>query len=107
MQSAWQLSSGVEQAVSIDHLFSQCDCVSVHVPLLDATRGLVSAERISMMPRGGVLVNLARGGICDEDAVVAALDSDQLHSYVCDFPTGAMLQHAKVLAFPHLGTKHQ
>ena len=56
-----------------------------------------------MMPRGGVLLNLARGGICDEDAVVAALDSDQLHSYVCDFPTGAMLQHAKVLAFPHLG----
>ena len=103
VQSAWQLSSGVEQAVSIDHLFSQCDCVSVHVPLLDATRGLVSAERINMMPRGGVLVNLARGGICDEDAVVAALDSDQLHSYVCDFPTGAMLQHAKVLAFPHLG----
>jgi len=72
VQSAWQLSSGVEQAVSIDHLFSQCDCVSVHVPLLDATRGLVSAERINMMPRGGVLVNLARGGICDEDAVVAA-----------------------------------
>ena len=103
VQSAWQLSSCVQQAVSIDHLFTQCDSVSVHVPLLDATRGLVSAERIKMMPKGGVLVNLARGGICDEQAVVDALDAEHLHAYVCDFPSGAMLKHPKVLAFPHLG----
>ena len=103
VQSAWQLSSGVEEAVSIDHLFSQCDAISVHVPLLDATRGLASAERLAMMPRGGVLINLARGGICDDEAVLAALDSGQLHSYVIDFPTGALLQHPKVISFPHLG----
>ena len=103
VQSAWQLSSGVEEAVSIDHLFSQCDAISVHVPLLDATRGLASAERIAMMPKGGVLINLARGGICDDEAVLAALDSGQLHSYVIDFPTGALLQHPKVISFPHLG----
>ncbi len=59
VQSAWQLSSGVEKAVSVDHLFSQCDAVSVHVPLLDATRGIVNADRIKMMPKGGVIVNLA------------------------------------------------
>jgi D-3-phosphoglycerate dehydrogenase len=103
VQSAWQISSGVQQAVSIDHLFSQCDAVSVHVPLLDATRGLVSADRIKMMPKGGILVNLARGGICDDQAVIAALDRGHLHSYVCDFPTGALLAHPKVIAFPHLG----
>ena len=103
VQSAWQLSSGVEQAVSVDHLFSQCDSVSVHVPLLDATRGLVSAERIKMMPKGGVIVNLARGGICDDQAVLAALDSGQLHRYVIDFPTAALLAHDKVISFPHLG----
>ncbi len=103
VQSAWQLSSGVEKAVSIDHVFSQCDAISVHVPLLDATRGLASAERIAMMPKGGVLVNLARGGICDDQAVLAALDSGHLHSYVIDFPTGAMLKHSKVISFPHLG----
>jgi D-3-phosphoglycerate dehydrogenase len=103
VQSAWQLSSGVEKAVSIDHLFSQCDAISVHVPLLDATRGLASAERIAMMPKGGVLVNLARGGICDDEAVLAALDSGHLHSYVIDFPTGALLKHPKVISFPHLG----
>lgn len=103
VQSAWQLSSGVEQAVSVDHLFSQCNAVSVHVPLLDATRGLVSAERIKMMPKGGVIVNLARGGICDDDAVLAALDRGHLHRYVIDFPTAALLAHEKVIAFPHLG----
>jgi len=103
VQSAWQLSSGVEQAVSIDHLFSQCDAISVHVPLIDATRNLVSAERIKMMSKGGVVVNLARGGICDEEAVIAALDDGHLHAYVCDFPTKALLAHPKVIGFPHLG----
>ena len=103
VQSAWQLSSGVEEAVSVDHLFIQCDAISVHVPLLDATRGLASAERIAMMPKGGVLVNLARGGICDDEAVLAALDSGHLHSYVIDFPTGPLLKHPKVISFPHLG----
>ncbi len=103
VQSAWQLSSEVEQAVSIDHLFSRCDAVSVHVPLMDATRGLVSAERIRMMPQGGVIVNLARGGICDDEAVLAALDDGHLHRYVIDFPTAALLGHDKVISFPHLG----
>ncbi len=103
VESAWQLSSGVQQAVSIDHLFSQCDAVSVHVPLLDATRGLVSAERIAMMPPGGVVVNLARGGICDDQAVLAALDDGHLHRYVIDFPTADLLAHKKVISFPHLG----
>ena len=103
VQSAWQLSSGVEQAVSVDHLFSQCDAVSVHVPLLDETRGLVSAERIKMMREGSTVINLARGGICDDAAVLAALDSGHLNAYVIDFPTGALLSHPKVISFPHLG----
>ncbi len=103
VQSAWQLDSGVEKAVSIDELFTKCDAVSVHVPLLDATRNMVSAQRIAMMPKGGVIVNLARGGICDDDAVLTALDNDHLHAYVIDFPTGALLKHPKVISFPHLG----
>lgn len=103
VQSAWQLSSGVEQAAGLDHLFSQCDAVTVHVPLIDATRGMVSAERLAMMPPGGVIVNLARGGICDDDAVLASLDSGHTHGYVIDFPTKQLLDHDKVLSFPHLG----
>jgi D-3-phosphoglycerate dehydrogenase len=103
VQSAWQLSRKIQQALSLDHLFSQCDAVTVHVPLLDATKGIVSKERLAMMPKGGIIVNLARGGICDDAAVLAALDSGHLHSYVIDFPTSALMNHKKVLSFPHLG----
>ncbi|MEL6108202.1 MAG: phosphoglycerate dehydrogenase [Planctomycetota bacterium] len=103
VESAWKLSRNVEQAISLDHLFSQCDAITVHVPLLDATRGLVNKERIAMMPEGGIIVNLARGGICDDEAVLAALDANHLSAYVIDFPTGALLKHPKVLSFPHLG----
>jgi D-3-phosphoglycerate dehydrogenase len=56
-----------------------------------------------MMPKGGVVVNLARGGICDDGAVLAALDSGRLRAYVIDFPTAALLAHPKVISFPHLG----
>lgn len=103
VQSAWQLSSGVEKAVNLDHLFSQCDAITVHVPLIDATKGLVNADRLKMMPKGGIVLNLARGGICDDAAVLASLDSGHLKSYIVDFPTGALLKHPKVLSFPHLG----
>ncbi|MEO1618745.1 MAG: phosphoglycerate dehydrogenase [Planctomycetota bacterium] len=103
VENAWRLSRNTKQALSLDHLFSECDAISVHVPLLDATRGLVSKERIAMLNDGAIVVNLARGGICDDDAVLSALDSGKLSSYVIDFPTGALLQHPKVLSFPHLG----
>lgn len=103
VDNAWRLSRNVKQAVNIDHLFSQCDAVTVHVPLIDATKGLVSKERIESMNDGGIIVNLARGGICDDDAVLAALDSGKLNSYVIDFPTGALLKHDKVISLPHLG----
>ena len=103
VENAWRLSRNVEQAINIDHLFSQCDAVSVHVPLIEPTKGLVSKERIESMNDGGVIVNLARGGICDDEAVLAALDSGKLSSYVIDFPTGALLKHPKVVSFPHLG----
>lgn len=103
VQSAWQLSRKIKQALSLDHLFSQCDAITVHVPLLDQTKDLVSKERVAMMPKGGIVVNLARGGICDDDAVLAALDSGHLHSYVIDFPTSQLMTHKKVLSFPHLG----
>jgi D-3-phosphoglycerate dehydrogenase len=103
VENAWRLSRNIQQAVNLDHLFSQCDAVSVHVPLIDATKNLVNKERIEMMNDGGVIVNLARGGICDDDAVLAALDSGKLSSYVIDFPTAALLNHEKVISFPHLG----
>lgn len=103
VERAWQMSSGVEQAASLDHLFGQADFVTVHVPLLDATRGLVNAERLGLMKADAILLNFARGGIVDEEAVIEALDAGRLASYVCDFPTNANRRHPRVTALPHLG----
>ncbi len=103
VQRAWQLSSGVEQALSLDDLFARCDMVTVHVPLNDATRGLVNENRVRLMRRGGVVLNFARAGIVDDAAALGALDSGHLSAYVCDFPSRAIKDHPKVIALPHLG----
>ena len=103
VQRAWELSSTVQQALSLDDLFARCDFISVHVPLNDATRNLVNAARIQLMPKGGVVLNFARGGIVDSAAVVAALDAGHLHAYVCDFPSNPLKDHPKVVTLPHLG----
>jgi D-3-phosphoglycerate dehydrogenase len=103
VQRAWQLSSGVGQALSLDDLFARCDVVTMHVPLTDATRGLVNEARLKLMPRGGAILNFARAQIVDEAAVLAALDAGHLASYICDFPTRAVKSHPRVVALPHLG----
>ncbi len=103
VQRAWQLSSSVEQALSLDDLFGRSDVVSVHVPLNAATRGLVNEARLKLLRKGGVVLNFARAPIVDSGAVLAALDGGQLRAYVCDFPSNALKSHPKVVALPHLG----
>jgi D-3-phosphoglycerate dehydrogenase / 2-oxoglutarate reductase len=103
VQRAWQLSSGVEQALSIDDLFARSDLVTVHVPLGDATRGLVSAAHIRLMRRGSAVLNFARAEIVVEQDVLAALDTGQLSAYVSDFPAALSKGHPRVIALPHLG----
>ncbi len=103
VQRAWELSSQVQQAVSLDDLFARSDVISVHVPMNDATRNLVNAARLKLMRPGSVVLNFARGGIVDAKAVVEALDAGHLHAYVCDFPSNALKDHPKVVTLPHLG----
>src|SRR5215470_2001092 len=103
VQRAWQLSSNVEQALSLDDLFVRSDIISVHVPLTPETRGLVNEARLKLMRKNGVILNFARAPIVDEKAVVAALDDGRLQGYVCDFPTNATKDHPKIVTLPHLG----
>ncbi|MCW5569921.1 MAG: phosphoglycerate dehydrogenase [Steroidobacteraceae bacterium] len=103
VQRAWQLSSSVEQALSLDDLFARADIISVHVPLNDQTRGLVSAARLALMKKGGVVLNFARAPIVDDQAVIASLDAGHLHGYVCDFPKNGLKDHPRVVTLPHLG----
>jgi D-3-phosphoglycerate dehydrogenase len=103
VRRAWQLSAGVEHAETLDHLFQHADAVTIHVPLVEGTRNLVNRDRLALMPDGGVIVNFARGGVVDDAAVLAALDSGKLDTYVTDFPTPETIAHDKVVALPHLG----
>ena len=103
VRNAWQLSSGVEQEDTLDQLFQRADFVTVHVPLVDATRNMVNADRLALMNDNAVLINFARGGVVDDAAAMAALDSGKLQAYVTDFPTPELIAHPKVVALPHLG----
>lgn len=103
VQSAWKLASEVEQALSVDDLLSKADFVTFHVPLTDATANTINAERIKLMKPGSVLLNFARNGIIDDQAVVAALDKGHLYAYVCDFPSNLLKDHPRVITLPHLG----
>ena len=103
VQRAWQLSSNVEQALSLDDLFARSDAISVHVPQTPDTKGLVNAARLKLMKKGGVILNFSRAAIVDDKAVVAALDDGRLHAYICDFPKNDLKSHSKVVTLPHLG----
>jgi D-3-phosphoglycerate dehydrogenase len=103
VDAAWRLPSSVRKAHSIEELLKQSDFVTLHVPLVAATRNLIDAKRLAVTKSGAVLLNFARDGLVDEDAVVAALREHRLKYYLCDFPSAALLREPRVTALPHLG----
>ncbi len=103
IERAWELSPEVHQATSVDEVLAKADFVSFHVPLIDATRNLINAERLAFMKDNVVVLNFAREGIVDEAAMVAALDAGKAHAYVSDFPGNLTKNHPRCLTFPHLG----
>ena len=107
VDAAWRLSSEVKRVLTVDDIVKHSDFITLHVPLIDATRHLINAERIAMMKQGTVLINFAREGVIDEQAVIDGLDSKKLRAYVCDFPTARMKSHPGVVALPHLGASTQ
>lgn len=107
VQGAWQLSSNVKQASSVDDLLSKSDFVTFHVPLVDATRNLINAERLKIMKDNIVILNFARNGIVDDEAMVQALDDGKAYAYVCDFPSNLLKDHPRVITLPHLGASTQ
>ncbi len=103
VEGAWSLSSQVKKAQSIEELLKHSDFVTLHVPLLDATRGLINGARVQAMKAGSVLLNFSRDAIVDSDAVLAGLQAKHLRSYVCDFPAARLQGQAHVVTLPHLG----
>jgi D-3-phosphoglycerate dehydrogenase / 2-oxoglutarate reductase len=103
VDAAWSLPAQVKKATSVNEVLKNATFVSLHVPLVDATRHLVNDKNVAMLKPGSVLLNFSREGVVDDAAVLAALDAKQLGWYVCDFPSGAILKHPRVVALPHLG----
>jgi D-3-phosphoglycerate dehydrogenase len=103
VDAAWSLPSQVQRAASVDEVLKNAQLVSLHVPLVAATRHLVNAQNLRLMRPESVLLNFSRDGVVDDAAVVAALDGRQLGCYVCDFPHAVLLRHPRVIALPHLG----
>jgi len=103
VEAAWQLSSNVKRAANLNSLLARSDYVTLHVPMIEATRGLMNNDAFSAIKEGAKLINLARGELVEEAAVISALDSGKLTSYIADFPSEALIAHNKVILFPHLG----
>ncbi|MFM9836583.1 MAG: phosphoglycerate dehydrogenase [Methylophilaceae bacterium] len=107
VDQAWRLSSLVKRAHSVEDLLKHSDFVTLHVPLIPATKHMINAERLALMKHSAVLLNFSREGIVEEGAVKVALDAKKLQSYICDFPTSTLKDHPHVVALPHLGASTQ
>jgi len=103
VEAAWRLPSEVQRMENVQSLFSRSDFVSLHLPVLDSTRGLISEEMLTHFRKGSCLLNFAREEIVVTEAVVAALDSGQLRCYVADFPNPLLLGRTDTLLMPHIG----
>ncbi len=107
VDNAWRLPASVRRANSIDEVMKGADFVSLHVPLVEATRNLIDAARLAGARRGLVLLNFSREGIVDEAAVLHSIVEKRLRMYVTDFPSPRLQGNAAVLALPHLGASTQ
>ncbi len=103
VESAWSLSRTITQAKTTEEVYAKADYISVHVPLMDATKGLIGEESISEMKDGVKILNFSRAGLIDDAAMARALESGKVGNYVTDFPNAQSLVMKNVIAIPHLG----
>ena len=103
VDAAWSLPSQVKRAASVNEVLKSAHFVTLHVPLLEATRHLVSDANVDLMRPGAVLLNFSREGVASNAAVLEALSTERLSAYVCDFPAADLHGHPRVVALPHLG----
>lgn len=103
VDAAWNLSRTIKHIKNVEEIYSNCDYITIHVPLMDSTRGMIGKDAISMMKNGVVVLNFARDPLVDEEAMVAALDAGKVRKYVSDFPNPTTAGHKNCIVIPHLG----
>ena len=100
VNSAWRLSRGVHRADSLDDLLAQSDYISIHIPLMDSTKGFINKEVISKMKEGARLLNFSRGQLVKDDDLLEAIESGHISKYVTDFPNDKLLGVENIIAIP-------
>ena len=103
VDAAWNLSRDVKHVLNVEEIYKVCDFITIHVPLLDSTKGMINADAISMMKDGVVLLNFARDLLADEKAVLAGIESGKIRKYVTDFPNTTVAGKAGCIVTPHIG----
>ena len=103
VESAWKLSRNIHHAKTVDELYKDCDYITIHVPALDSTKGMIDKNAIGLMKKGVVVLNFARNVLVDEEAMVDALVSGHVKHYVSDFPTPITAGVKGAIVIPHLG----
>ena len=107
IDAAWRLPKEVEKAETLEYLLSNSDYISLHVPLIDATKNMISKETLKHFKQGSKLINLSRGGIVNNEDIIEALDSSKISTFVTDFPTPELVERSSklqdVILLPHLG----
>ncbi len=103
VDAAWNLSRDVKHVLNVEEIYEQCDIITIHVPLMDSTRGMIDQEAIDRMKDGVILLNFARDLLMDEQAVLAGIKSGKVRKYVSDFPNSTTAGQPGCIVIPHLG----
>ena len=103
VDAAWNLSRDVKHALSVDEIYESCDIITIHIPLMDATKGMIDREAIEKMKDGVIILNFARDLLVDEKAVLDGIESGRIRKYVSDFPNPVTAGKKGCIVIPHLG----
>lgn len=103
VDAAWNLSRDVKHVLNVEEIYEECDIITIHVPLMEATKGMISQEALDKMKEGVILLNFARDLLVDEKAVLEALKAGKVRKYVSDFPNPITAGQAGCIVIPHLG----
>ena len=101
--AAWRISNRVKHTTSLDEICRECDYITIHVPAMDSTKGMIGADQIALMKSDAVLLNFSRDTLVDETALIAALNDEKVGRYVTDFATPAIMGAKNAIVLPHLG----
>jgi len=107
IETAWTLSRHIKRTKNIDDIFSECDYITIHVPLSADTRGFINTKKLALMKPTATLLNFARGELVDTKAIITAVTKKTIANYVTDFAEESLLNHENIIVFPHVGASTQ